>query len=164
MPNVLSPRDLVSRSDNMDETVPHIHAFPRLFVCLSVCPCVHASFLLSFLTSFRDCVCACASVVRSFVRPSIHMSVHACVRPSFLPSVCPSVLPSFLSSFLPFHSSKLTKNLQSLYKRIGLRKFHCCFICGAESLNMIFRPIGDQNDHVHIYNLYIVVKSRKKRQ
>ena len=24
MPNVLSPRDLVSRPDNMDETVPHI--------------------------------------------------------------------------------------------------------------------------------------------
>ena len=23
VPNVLSPRDLVSRSDNMDETVPH---------------------------------------------------------------------------------------------------------------------------------------------
>ena len=23
MPNVLSPRDLVSRPDNMDETVPH---------------------------------------------------------------------------------------------------------------------------------------------
>ena len=25
MPNVLSPRDLVSRPDNMDETVPHTH-------------------------------------------------------------------------------------------------------------------------------------------
>ena len=25
MPNVLSPRDLVSRSDNMDETVLHVH-------------------------------------------------------------------------------------------------------------------------------------------
>ena len=24
-PNVLSPRDLVSRPDNMDETVPHTH-------------------------------------------------------------------------------------------------------------------------------------------
>ena len=24
MPNVLSPRDLVSRPDNMDETVPHM--------------------------------------------------------------------------------------------------------------------------------------------
>ena len=24
VPNVLSPRDLVSRPDNMDETVPHI--------------------------------------------------------------------------------------------------------------------------------------------
>ena len=30
--NVLSPRDLVSRPDNMDETVPHTLA---LFVCLS---------------------------------------------------------------------------------------------------------------------------------
>ena len=26
MPNVLSPRDLVSRPDNMDETVPHTSA------------------------------------------------------------------------------------------------------------------------------------------
>ena len=26
MPNVLSPRDLVSRPDNMDETVPHTHS------------------------------------------------------------------------------------------------------------------------------------------
>ena len=25
MPNVLSPRDLVSRPDNIDETVPHTH-------------------------------------------------------------------------------------------------------------------------------------------
>ena len=25
VPNVLSPRDLVSRPDNMDETVPHTH-------------------------------------------------------------------------------------------------------------------------------------------
>ena len=25
LPNVLSPRDLVSRPDNMDETVPHTH-------------------------------------------------------------------------------------------------------------------------------------------
>ena len=25
MPNVFSPRDLVSRPDNMDETVPHTH-------------------------------------------------------------------------------------------------------------------------------------------
>ena len=43
MPNVFSPRDLVSRPDNMDETVPHIHSkisfpeavyrFPENFVC-----------------------------------------------------------------------------------------------------------------------------------
>ena len=26
VPNVLSPRDLVSRPDNMDETVPHIES------------------------------------------------------------------------------------------------------------------------------------------
>ena len=172
VPNVLSPRDLVSRSDNMDETVPHIHAFPRSFVCLSVClsvrACVHACMLPSFFPSLLPSVIACVHVHPSFVHssvlPSICPSMHVCVNLSFHPSVHPFFLPSFLSSFLPFHSSKLTKNLQSLYKRIGLRKFHCCFICGAESLNMIFRPIGDQNDHVHIYNLYIVVKSRKQRQ
>ena len=27
VPNVLSPRDLVFRPDNMDETVPHTHTF-----------------------------------------------------------------------------------------------------------------------------------------
>ena len=27
MPNVLSPRDLISRPDNMDETVPHYKGF-----------------------------------------------------------------------------------------------------------------------------------------
>ena len=27
VPNVLSPRDLVFRPDNMDETVPHIYKF-----------------------------------------------------------------------------------------------------------------------------------------
>ena len=29
VPNVLSPRDLVFRPDNMDETVPHTHFFIR---------------------------------------------------------------------------------------------------------------------------------------
>ena len=28
VPNVLSPRDLVFRPDNMDETVPHTKAYP----------------------------------------------------------------------------------------------------------------------------------------
>ena len=28
VPNVLSPRDLVFRPDNMDETVPHTHTDP----------------------------------------------------------------------------------------------------------------------------------------
>ena len=30
VPNVLSPRDLVFRPDNMDETVPHTHTTIRL--------------------------------------------------------------------------------------------------------------------------------------
>ena len=34
MPNVLSPRDLVSRPDNMDETVPHIIIYCQMhFFC-----------------------------------------------------------------------------------------------------------------------------------
>ena len=34
VPNVLSPRDLVTRPDIMDETVPHTHFinFPNLFM------------------------------------------------------------------------------------------------------------------------------------
>ena len=31
VPNVLSPRDLVSRPDNMDETVPHTSSLVGLF-------------------------------------------------------------------------------------------------------------------------------------
>ena len=30
VPNVLSPRDLVSRSDNTDETVPHVFDLPSI--------------------------------------------------------------------------------------------------------------------------------------
>ena len=149
-------------------THPCVPSFVCLSVCLSVRACMRACFLPSFLPYFLPWLRVCVCVRRSFIHPSFHPYVRPRVRASILPSIRLSIhssfLPSFLSSFLPFHSSKLTKNLQSLYKRIGLRKFHCCFICGAESLNMIFRPIGDQNDHVHIYNLYIVVKSRKQRQ
>ena len=32
VPNVLSPRDLVFRPDNMDETVPHTHTQARLYM------------------------------------------------------------------------------------------------------------------------------------
>ena len=39
VPNVLSRRDLVSRPDIMDETVPHINSFKELFifVCWTMC-------------------------------------------------------------------------------------------------------------------------------
>ena len=30
VPNVLSPRDLVSRPDNMDETVPHVEEYETI--------------------------------------------------------------------------------------------------------------------------------------
>ena len=30
VPNVVSPRDLVSRPENMDETVPHIHTHAKI--------------------------------------------------------------------------------------------------------------------------------------
>ena len=33
VPNVLSPRDLVFRPDNMDETVPHTHTPDFQFFC-----------------------------------------------------------------------------------------------------------------------------------
>ena len=36
MPNVLSPRDLDSRSDIMDETVPHAADIEMMF-CLNLC-------------------------------------------------------------------------------------------------------------------------------
>ena len=35
VPNVFSPRDLVSRPDNMDETVPH----PSGLLCTALCSC-----------------------------------------------------------------------------------------------------------------------------
>ena len=34
MPNVLSPRDLVFRPDNMDETVPHTHTHHVVGFCV----------------------------------------------------------------------------------------------------------------------------------
>ena len=34
VPNVLSPRDLVFRPDNMDETIPHIIQLYRLCLCI----------------------------------------------------------------------------------------------------------------------------------
>ena len=37
VPNVFSPRDLVSRPDNMDETVPHTHLSPRAHLNDTVC-------------------------------------------------------------------------------------------------------------------------------
>ena len=44
VPNVLSPRDLVSGHDNMDETVLHVHTLsnilaskPFFFICLIYC-------------------------------------------------------------------------------------------------------------------------------
>ena len=37
VPNVLSPRDLVSRPDKMDETVPHV-SLSGLIIALSNCP------------------------------------------------------------------------------------------------------------------------------
>ena len=47
VPNVLSPRDLVFRPDNMDETVPHVYVivsrkskrlcFILLCICIFVC-------------------------------------------------------------------------------------------------------------------------------
>ena len=105
---------------------------------------------------------------RSFARPSLPLSllpsvpvsplslllVHSFVRPhvrSFvLSSICPSFHHSFLPSFLPFNATKLSNNLESINKRIGLKNFHCFFICVAESFNLIFGPYGDQNDQVHI--------------
>ena len=48
VPNVLSPRDLVSRPDNMDKTVPHTvvssDVFARIgqsIACLGLCSGVH---------------------------------------------------------------------------------------------------------------------------
>ena len=45
VPNVLSPRDLVFRPDNTDETVPHIIIFwGRLTIVDSLTPQFHISF------------------------------------------------------------------------------------------------------------------------
>ena len=48
VPNVLSPRDLVFRPDNMDETVPHTGRDSLvLSVRAYVCPCSYLSVLSS---------------------------------------------------------------------------------------------------------------------
>ena len=48
VPNVLSPRDLVFRPENMDETVPHTQLSS---VCVSVCLSVNMSNLNISATS-----------------------------------------------------------------------------------------------------------------
>ena len=63
MPIVLSPRDLVFRPDNMDETVPHTHThtlhITKLFmssIVVAVCDAVHDMrtyiYLCEVLTTF----------------------------------------------------------------------------------------------------------------
>ena len=47
VPNVLSPRDLVSRPDNMDETVPHTHFSINLFYSL-----LNAQKILTFIKCY----------------------------------------------------------------------------------------------------------------
>ena len=81
-----------------------------------------------------------------YIDLALYIDFHSFL-PSFLPSApfLPSFLLSFLPSFLHFNESKLSNNLESISKRIGLRKFHCFFICEAaraESLNLIFGPTG----------------------
>ena len=44
VPNVLSPRDLVFRPDNMDETVPHTYCFSAK----SLLDSINARFCLSY--------------------------------------------------------------------------------------------------------------------
>ena len=44
MPNVLSPRDLVFRPDNMDETVPHLRErIPIYYSCIIKCGTINTS-------------------------------------------------------------------------------------------------------------------------
>ena len=50
MSNVLSPRDLVSRPDNMDETVPHTHS--------GVFFASDGSYYAEF--NYRHCICVAA--------------------------------------------------------------------------------------------------------
>ena len=53
VPNVLGPRDLVSRPDNMDETVLHTYLFYLLNVCLfDLMLYVHRKHMRSCLDSY----------------------------------------------------------------------------------------------------------------
>ena len=52
MPNVLSPRDLVSRPDNMDETVPHIKQDIFLAFQTGGCLLLHESSAESSCATF----------------------------------------------------------------------------------------------------------------
>ena len=56
VPNVLSPRDLVSRPDNMDETVPHIK-FEILKERLSLfyCNLIQHNFVLDMFSIGQIC-------------------------------------------------------------------------------------------------------------
>ena len=55
VPNVLSPRDLVSRPDNMDETVPHTGKEGKINLSTLVLFTVIHMVVLIVCTKFEDC-------------------------------------------------------------------------------------------------------------
>ena len=57
MPNVLSPRDLVFRPDNMDGTVPHTYKTPKENIlcyvsCVTYCPVFETKARINALIPF----------------------------------------------------------------------------------------------------------------
>ena len=54
VPNVLSPRDLVFRPDNMDETVPHTHYH---FCSFQKYQCFKLAFQTSYVTDLSKIPC-----------------------------------------------------------------------------------------------------------
>ena len=66
MPNVLSPRDLVFRPDNMDETVPHtVYDFP---FCDKKCEHCHEKICLrDFRPGQTQTACLTAQLICAFV-------------------------------------------------------------------------------------------------
>ena len=115
---------------NFFQNIRNIHSF---FILSSVRPSGRPAGRPSFLP---------------FIHPSFFPFVS--FLPSVHPSVRPSIRPAFLPSFLPSFQSIWSNNLESINKRIGLRK-----------ISLLFREPKRPNPHIQITHHCKVKKPRK---
>ena len=95
VPNVLSPKDLVFRPDNMDETVPHTtYSFHRRIMgkveigdfycligdnrilCLQKCLLNSSPYFIRLLSEFLNLICCRGNINSYFLKKSLFLKKH----------------------------------------------------------------------------------------